>query len=237
MEITFQNGVYQMQFMEQKKDRDDIWAHAWGSSFVAASFLDKFYSNTKENQESIEVGAGSCPLPSLILSSKGFVPLVTDASAEALAFSKKLFVNNNIADYNMDVYNWNKDPPQEWSGRFNVFIGSDVLYMSRNIPLIVNSISKCMKEDGLAIISDPGRCFMDEFIESADMHCKIYNFNDFATPLCLIKKASLIILCKSADTLQQHREGIQLAIQHLTVTYCSRYDSSPESYGYCHSLN
>jgi SAM-dependent methyltransferase len=136
---------------------------------VLASFLERFINSSGNDASqlySIEIGSGSCPLPSMVLSKCGVITETTDGSQDALNFSKSIFEDNGLNGYNLSVFNWNNPVPVDWVGKFDFLVASDVIYMSRNIPCIIKVIARCLKKNGMAIIVDPGRCFCDSFVDA-----------------------------------------------------------------------
>jgi ETFB lysine methyltransferase len=53
-------------------------------------------------------------------------------------------------------------------GRFDVVLASDVLYEHRYAALVANAIAATLVRGGVAIVADPGRIALQEFLDECD---------------------------------------------------------------------
>jgi predicted nicotinamide N-methyase len=49
-------------------------------------------------------------------------------------------------------------------GRFDLVLASDVLYERRHAPLVARAVMQSLAPDGVALVADPGRAALDEFL-------------------------------------------------------------------------
>ena len=69
----------------------------------------------------------------------------------------------HLGNYLGALVNWVEMPTD--LGRFDVVLASDVLYEHRYASLVADAISRTLVRGGEAIVADPGRIALDEFLE------------------------------------------------------------------------
>jgi len=128
-----------------------IFGTIWPSSLALAHHLDDF--NIAEKRI-LEVGCGIA-LPSLLLNSKNADITATDYHPEAERFlirNTKLNNGKVIAFQRMD---WGDKKNK--LGKFNLIIGSDLLYEDRHVELLANFIDTHSEPRCEVVLVDPGR--------------------------------------------------------------------------------
>jgi predicted nicotinamide N-methyase len=237
--INIGQNLLSVKHLTKTNSTDEIWQRAWGCSFVLAAYLDlilpSFSSNGTKN--SIEIGSGSSPLPSMIACIYKHNTTVTDASQEAIDFSRILFIENKLERLNFELYNWNSDLPNKWKNVFDFMFGSDILYLQRNILPIIKTINETLTATGIAILCDPGRFVADEFVDQL-INDGLYNFRytmeNFRTDFCILKKCVLIIVSKSEYILKDIESLLESSAGILEKGSCIINNGNEiVNYSYC----
>jgi len=166
---------------EEKKDdalKEDFCPYfgvPWEAGLGLAQYLDQLNLNQKNI---LEIGAG-LSLPSFIATKKGAKVLASDFHADVKTF---LETNQNLNNIFFDYVqmNWRKDPLP--LGKFDLVIGSDILYESAHPDHVSKTLINYLKEDGKIILSDPGRAYIQKFVTSMNQQgfretMKIINVN------------------------------------------------------------
>lgn len=102
----------------------------------------------------LELGCGLA-LASLYLKRQGFDITATDLNPYANDFLSFNSVLNDIAPIKFEQAGWSDD--QTSLGRFDLLIGSDLLYDHHNIKPLVCFLDSHLRPDGEILIVDPGR--------------------------------------------------------------------------------
>ena len=95
----------------------------------------------------------------------GFRVCATDYYEDALRFTEL-----NVAEHTGEVpetrlVDWRKLPRD--LGRFDLVVGSDVLYERAYGGLVARAVDITLKRGGEAVIADPGRIAADDFVRDA----------------------------------------------------------------------
>jgi 2-polyprenyl-3-methyl-5-hydroxy-6-metoxy-1,4-benzoquinol methylase len=94
----------------------------------------------------------------------GFVVTATDYYADALRFARANAWRNDRRELRTMLVDWRAMP--EEIGRYDVVVAADVLYEMRYAELIAGAIFASLEDDGTAIIADPGRIAVSQFLEA-----------------------------------------------------------------------
>ncbi len=112
----------------------------------------------------LEIGAGLA-LPSFYLEKKGFRNLVAmDNFPSSLEFFDRNKNLNNISHVAFFPYSW-KEEHEIFQHPYDLIIGSDILYEKSFCTDLLEFLKKTLNPNNLAIIADPGRYYLDDFIE------------------------------------------------------------------------
>ena len=128
-----------------------IFGVIWPSSLVLARFIDSYDINTKRV---LEVGCG-IGLTSLLLNKKCVDVTATDYHPESQTFLNRNTVLNGDKAIPFELTNWANQ--SDSLGRFDLIIGSDLLYEDNHIELLANFIDAHAKAQCEVILVDPGR--------------------------------------------------------------------------------
>jgi predicted nicotinamide N-methyase len=135
----------------QRDDRLPYWADVWPSSRVLAEHVAAWRG---EGCRLLELGCG-VGLVALAAANAGFSVLATDYYAEALEFAAENARLNGIPGISTRLIDWRNFPAD--LGRFDVVLASDVLYERPNAALVATALARSLAEDGVALVTDPGR--------------------------------------------------------------------------------
>jgi len=143
-------------------DRDErlpYWADLWPSARILAEELAVM---RLRGQRVLELGCG------LGLVAMGAVLGGADVTATDYYEDATRFALVNVAEATgrriaTRMVNW-VDMPADL-GKFDVVIASDVLYEHRYASLVANAIASTLVRGGEAIVADPGRIALQEFLD------------------------------------------------------------------------
>lgn len=135
----------------------------WEAGIGLSMYLDQ---KMCEGKKILEIGCGLA-LPSFVATRfKGEV-LATDFHADVLPF---LEVNqkNNDTVFNYSLMNWRDEIERTKTnfGMFDLVIGSDILYESQHAIQVAKALIAFLNPNGKIILSDPGRAYVQKFIQA-----------------------------------------------------------------------
>lgn len=132
-----------------------LWPSAIGlSHFLAAN------PELVKNKTVLELGSG-LGLPSLVASHLGGNVMATDFHPDVEEYFLRNCRHSSVpCEYQR--LNWREDLPQV--KKFDVVIGSDVLYESRHPREVALGLLKFVNPNGTIILSDPGRNYLQQFV-------------------------------------------------------------------------
>ncbi len=146
-----------------KEDYCPYFGVPWEAGLGLAQFLN---DQDLTNKTILEIGAGLA-LPSFIATSKGAKVLASDFHADVKTFLQ-LNQTLNATEFDYIQMNWRKEILD--LGKFDLVIGSDILYESAHPDYVSKTLISYLKEDGKIILSDPGRAYIQKFVSSMN-HC------------------------------------------------------------------
>jgi predicted nicotinamide N-methyase len=134
----------------------------WPSARGLAEYLSTFSKAELRSQRVLELGCGLA-LPSMIAEKKGAQVTATDFHPIVPRFLDKNIEHNQLIHLNYLHINWEKEniplPAFDW------IIGSDILYERRFPEPLAATITKYLLPHGKVIIADPGRPYLQEFVD------------------------------------------------------------------------
>lgn len=128
-----------------------IFGVIWPSSLVLANYMSDYQTDGKRI---LEIGCGMA-LSSLLLNAKNADITATDHHPEAEFFLKRNTRLNNGKVITFERTDWAHDTDQ--LGRFDLIIGSDLLYEDGHIQLLADFMENHANPVCDIIITDPGR--------------------------------------------------------------------------------
>ena len=128
-----------------------LFGVVWPSSLVLAHFLNDFETSDKRI---LEVGCGMA-LSSLLLNKRNDDITATDYHPEAEMFLQRNTLLNGDRDIAFERVGWADD--EDSLGRFDLIVGSDVLYEDDHIDLLANFLNNHAQPACEIVLVDPGR--------------------------------------------------------------------------------
>lgn len=142
-----------------KEDYCPYFGVPWEAGLGLAQFLDHY---ELKNKSILEIGAG-LSLPSFVATRNGANVVATDFHQDVKTF---LEINQNMNQIHFEYkqINWRKESLD--LGKFDLIIGSDILYESAHPDHVSKTLISNLKNDGRIILSDPGRAYIQKFVTS-----------------------------------------------------------------------
>ena len=140
-------------------ERLPYWADVWPSARVLA---ERVATMPVDDRRFLELGCGA-GLVSVAAAIAGFDVTATDYYDEALRFTALNVLVNTGALIDTRIGDWRRFPHD--IGRFELVVGSDVLYEQPHAGLIAGVLDRTLTARGSAIIADPGRIAAPQFVD------------------------------------------------------------------------
>lgn len=128
-----------------------LFGVVWDAGLLLAAAMS---AEPIEGRRILEVGCG-LGIASLVLQDRGADILATDIHPLAGEFLEDNAAANNVEMPPFVAVDW-RNPPEDL-GLFDLIIGSDLLYERDQPEGLAEFMARCCKEDGMVIITDPGR--------------------------------------------------------------------------------
>lgn len=128
-----------------------LFGIVWESGEILARIM---HTHDIAGLKVLEVGCG-IGLASLVLGSRHADITATDQHPEAAAFLAANVTLNGLAPIAFKRVDWDDDDPE--LGRFDLIIGSDLLYEEPSVALLSAFIDRHTRPGGKVIIVEPGR--------------------------------------------------------------------------------
>ncbi len=147
-------------------ERLPYWAEIWPSSIALSEYL---CSKDIYGKSVLELGCG-VGVAGIVAALEGAKVLMTDYEEDALKFTR-MNIEKNFTQEMLDslvevmYLDWRTPTLSE---KFDLIVGSDLIYEERNHEPILNLIKQYLIEDGEAILTDPNRSTLEKFLLSAD---------------------------------------------------------------------
>lgn len=131
---------------------------------AAIALAHEIASRSMQDERVLELGAGT-GLPGIVAASLGARVVQTDRQEVALFVCKKNAERNAVTTIEHRVADWT-----EWNDRerYDVILGSDVLYAERLHPHLRRIFEENLAEGGTILVSDPFRRESVAFLESME---------------------------------------------------------------------
>lgn len=139
-------------------ERLPYWADVWPS---ARALAERVMEERGAGRTLLELGCGA-GLVATSAALAGFRVTATDYYDDALCFARVNVWRNAHARIETRNLDWRHLPPG--LPRFDVVVASDVLYERPYAALVAGTIARTLAPDGTAIVTDPGRIALDEFL-------------------------------------------------------------------------
>lgn len=133
----------------------------WPAAEALSIYLNE-HPKLVKNKTVLELGAG-LGYPSLVATHLGAKVLCTDYHPDVEEYFLRNCRHSNIScEYQR--LNW-RDPAEE-IGKFEVVMGSDVLYESKHAREVAKGLIRFLRPGGKILLSDPGRNYLQPFLEA-----------------------------------------------------------------------
>ena len=149
-----------------KDERLPYWADIWPSSTVlAAHLIGLKRRGTRSNRKGLELGCG-VGLVTTAAMIADYDVLSTDYYTDALAFTRANAWRETGRSPQATMIDWRAFPDDV--GGFDLILASDVLYEKEYAQLLPGIFRRALAPGGIAIVADPGRIGVPEFIEECE---------------------------------------------------------------------
>lgn len=142
----------------ERDERLPYWADIWPSSIILARHVMMLEAAGKTM---LELGSGA-GLVATAAALAGFTVTVSDYYEDSLRFSRANVQQHAGVDPQAQLLDWRHLPAS--LPRYDVVVGSDVLYEKPYGALVAETIARTLKGDGRAYVTDPGRIATNDFI-------------------------------------------------------------------------
>ena len=154
-----------------KKIELPFWAKIWPTSIVLSLFIQRLNPNGKELLE-LGCGVGVC---GLFAAKHGFRVTLSDINEDALLFSQINILKNKLEDKaKVEKIDFTKD---DLGKRYDIILGSEILYSDKDYENIYHFLNKHIKEDGEVIIGKEQDIKAKRFFELAHQSFNILQKN------------------------------------------------------------
>lgn len=149
---------------EQEFEQDErlpYWADIWPSARVLADYIAH---ERGSGRTLLELGCGAGLVATAAVTA-GFRVCATDYYEDALRFTTLNVASNTGCLPETRLVDWRTLPSD--LGRFDLVLGSDVLYERPYGELVARAIDVLLRRGGEAVIADPGRIAAGTFVRDA----------------------------------------------------------------------
>ncbi len=150
-----------------KDERLPYWADIWPSSTVLSAHMVSLAKSGRKRTASkgLELGCG-VGLVTLGAMFAGYDMLSTDYYTDALAFTRANGFRRFGRSPEARMIDWRSFPDD--ANGFDLILASDVLYEKEYARLLPGIFKRALAPGGMAIVADPGRIGVPEFMEECD---------------------------------------------------------------------
>lgn len=131
----------------------------WPSSIALSEFISE-HPELVKGKKVLELGCG-LGLPSLVSSHLGGEVLATDYHPDVEEYYLRNCRHSSVESFYRRL-NWREGT--EDIGKFDIVIGSDVLYESKHASEVASGLIRFLKPDGIILLSDPLRPYLQKFL-------------------------------------------------------------------------
>jgi len=133
-------------------DMIPYYADLWPSAEALAKYLTENFT-TLSGSSIIELGCG-LGLPSIICAKLGADVIATDFHPYNRSGFERNAAENGVSQITYTQMDWEFPT---YHKKFDMVIGSDLLYEPKQIATLTNCVKTIIKDDGIFILADPGR--------------------------------------------------------------------------------
>lgn len=155
----------------------------WPAAETLAQYLNEHPELVKKKKV-LELGCG-LGFPSMVAAHLGADVLATDFHPDVEEYFQRNCRHSSLS-ISYKRLNWRED--SEDLGKFDVVMGSDILYESKHPREVARGLIKFLKPGGTIILTDPGRNYLQYFIDAM----KQEDFQEEMTTLSIEGKENFI---------------------------------------------
>lgn len=159
----------------------------FGILWPAAEALSQYLNDNPEfvrKKKVLELGCG-LGFPSMVASHLGAEVLATDFHPDVEEYFQRNCRHSSLK-IAYERLNWREDSAD--LGKFDVVMGSDILYESKHPQEVARGLIKFLRPGGVVILTDPGRNYLQYFVDAM----KQEGFQDEMTTLAIEGKDNFI---------------------------------------------
>ena len=134
-----------------------LWAKIWPAAVVLAEWVARLKPDPQKTI--LEIGGG-LGLTSIVAASFGHRITFSEGNADALRFARASAELNPGSPFPIVAHDWNQ--PAE-VGRFDLLLGSEVVYREADIPLLAQVFDACLAPGGRIVLAGEIRRTTDTF--------------------------------------------------------------------------
>ena len=124
-----------------------LWAKVWPASVLLAEWVAQLKPDPQKTL--LEIGGG-LGLPSIVAASCGHRITLSEANTDALRFARASAGLNRAAPLRLVAHDWRR--PGE-IGRFDLLIGSEVVYREDDVLPLMNVFDACLAPGGQIVLA------------------------------------------------------------------------------------
>ena len=143
-----------------RDERLPYWADVWPSSLILAR---RMANDAGSGRSVLELGCG-LGIVSITAMRSGFKVLASDYYEDALHFTRANAWRNLRREPAVRMIDWRALPAD--LGTYDLIIAADVLYEMTYAELVADALAAALAPRGMAIIADPGRVAVDDFVDA-----------------------------------------------------------------------
>jgi predicted nicotinamide N-methyase len=143
-----------------RDERLPYWADVWPSSLILARRLT---NDAGGGRSLLELGCG-LGIVSITAMRSGFDVLASDYYEDALRFTRANAWRNLQREPAVRMIDWRALPAD--LGTYELIVAADVLYEMAYAELVADALASALAPRGMAIIADPGRVAVDDFLDA-----------------------------------------------------------------------
>ena len=136
-----------------------LWAKVWPASIVLSEWAARLKPDP--HRTLLEIGGG-LGLTSIVAASVGHRVTFSEINPDALRFAQASAALNPGGQFPVMALDWNQPATV---GRFDMVLGSEVVYRETDIPLLAKVFNSCLAPGGQIILAGEIRRTMDTFFK------------------------------------------------------------------------